>query len=63
MKNSSAFSWKQNQARVNRETKIAPEADLALTTAKKDILKSLVLASLILGIEVVLYLGWNRIMP
>jgi hypothetical protein len=54
-------SWEPNKAHVNRETKIDSEAKLALTTAKKDILKSLVLASLILGMEVVLYLGWPRL--
>ena len=56
-----AVSWEPERARVKRETKIDPEAKIALTTAKRDILKSLILASLILGMEVVLYLGWSRL--
>ena len=51
-------TWEPNQAHVKRETKIEPEAKLALTTAKRDIIKSLLLASLILGMEVVIYLAW-----
>jgi hypothetical protein len=53
------FTWKPDQPHVKRESKIESEAELALTTAKKDILKSLIFASLILGSEVVIYLAWK----
>lgn len=55
-----AVSWEPEKAHVKRESKIEPEAKIALTTTKRDILKSLLLASLILGMELVLYLGWPR---
>ena len=67
------YSWNQDSAKVNknepveahvkRESKIEAKMDNALITAKKDIVKSLLLASLILSLEVVIYLGWNKLMP
>ncbi len=56
------YSWAPNhvlQASVKRESKIEAKTDSALLTAKKDIVRSLLLASLILGMEVVLYLAWK----
>jgi len=60
------YSWDQNtnrMPRVKRETEIEAKLDLAQSSAKKDILKSLILSSLVLCLEVVVYLAWNRIMP
>jgi hypothetical protein len=60
------YSWDQKPAsgaRVKREAKIEAKRELALPSAKKDIVRSLIIASLILSLELVLYLGRNRIMP
>lgn len=60
------YSWDQKsvpQAHVNREHKIEEKTELALPSAKKGIVRSLIIASLILSLELVLYLGRNYIMP
>jgi hypothetical protein len=57
------YSWDQNtnrKPRVKRETEIEAKLDLAQSSAKKDILKSLILSSLVLSLEVVVYLTWSR---
>ena len=61
------YSWKntpagagqktQYQPRVKRRAQIEPESNLAQISVKKDILHSLILVSLILTIELVIYLG------
>lgn len=45
----------------NRKTKNAEylAKDSNLTSIKRDIVKSLIFASLILGLEIVIYLAWN----
>ncbi len=56
------YSWDQNPtslARVKRERKIEEKTELALPSAKKGIVRSLIIASLILSLELVLYLGWR----
>ena len=52
-----------SRAHVNRERKIELKSDYAISSVKKGITSSLIIASLILSLELVLYLGRNRIMP
>lgn len=49
-------SWKPNKSLVNREDKIEVKKEIALKSTKKDIYKSLILVSLVLALEVVVYL-------
>jgi hypothetical protein len=53
-------SWAPSEARVKRERKIEPEANYAQISVKKDIVRSLILVSLILAIELVVYLAWKK---
>lgn len=62
----SLYSWTPNhhlEARVKRESKIEAKIDYPKDTAKKDIIRSLIIASLILSLEAVIYLGWIKLMP
>ncbi|MEK7550689.1 MAG: hypothetical protein AAB535_02800 [Patescibacteria group bacterium] len=55
------YSWRPNdqaKARVKRESKIEAKVDYPEDTAKKDIIRSILLASLILCLEIVIYLAW-----
>ncbi len=54
-------SWTPGEARVKREPKIESEPELAQISVKKDIVRSLILVSLILTIELVVYLAWKKI--
>jgi len=56
-------SWKSSEARVKRERKIESEPKLAQISVKKDIVRSLILVSLILILELVVYLAWKRFLP
>jgi len=53
-------SWAPNGAHVKRERHIDPEPKLAQISVKKDIVRSLILVSLILILELVVYLAWSR---
>lgn len=73
------YSWTPSEARVNRESKSAAGAqtpkivaskraeiqakDEANERIKKDIIKSLILISFILALEVVVYLAWKKFFP
>ena len=57
------YSWSPKapqKAHVKRQAQIEPEPELAQISVKKDIIRSLILVSLILIVELVLYLAWNR---
>lgn len=49
-------TWKPTKQTVNREAKFEAKSNNANLSVKKDILKSLILVSLILALEVVVYL-------
>ncbi len=53
-------SWTPGEARVKRERKIEREPKLAQISVKKDIVRSLILISLVLILELVVYLAWSR---
>jgi hypothetical protein len=73
-KHSFNLSWAPSEPRVKGQFNIEPKAqkpnsrphesalnlakDASLASIKKDMLKSLILASLILALEVVVYLAW-----
>lgn len=49
------ISYTPSQARVKREGKNIQQKIIAINTVKKDILKSLILVSLVLALETVVY--------
>ncbi len=69
-------SWKPSEPHVKRELKIAPASDTATTDRLKranlsekvasvrhikgDILRSLITVGIVLTLEVVVYLAWNK---
>jgi hypothetical protein len=53
-------SWTPGEAHVKRERKNEIEPKLAQISVKKDIVRSLILVSLILTVELVVYLAWSR---
>jgi len=57
----SLVSWQPKtsfQARVKRQAKNEPESDLAQLSVKKNVIRSLLIASLIFSLELVVYLAW-----
>jgi hypothetical protein len=70
------YSWSPSEARVNRESQLtnkvgavklsaSKRADIqakedSMHRIKKDIIKSLILVSFILILELVVYLAWNK---
>lgn len=52
--------WAPSRTSVNREAKIKAKMDNAQLSVKKDIYRSLILVSLILCLQVVVYLVWNK---
>lgn len=53
------YSWSQEsppKPRVKREDKFEAKDDLAVSAAKRDIIKSLMMTSLVLSLIVVIYL-------
>lgn len=72
-------SWKPTDRLVKGESKISHDSlntngkhiksadvlaqEVNSRSTKKDIIKSLILVSLILGLELVIYLAWKRLMP
>lgn len=50
------ISYTPSKARVNREAKIEAKSNNANLSVKRDIVKSLILVSLVLALEVVVYL-------
>jgi hypothetical protein len=73
------YSWTPSGPRVKRETKTASGAqnpklaaskradiqakDEANERIKKDIIKSLILISFVLALELMVYLGWKKFFP
>lgn len=73
------YSWTPSQARVKRESDSGQAVsvrkpleakraeiqakDEATPRIKKDIIRSLILVSFVLALEVVVYLAWKRYMP
>jgi hypothetical protein len=54
------ISYTPSRTHVNRQAKIEAKKEIAVVSVKKDIMKSLILVSLILALEVVVYLVWNK---
>ncbi len=51
------YSWNTSEAHVKRKAKIEAKSELAQISVKKDIVRSLILISFILILELVIYLA------
>lgn len=53
------ITYTPSRSRVKREAKIEAKTEIAVVSVKKDIIKSLISVSLILALEIVVYLVWS----